>query len=312
MTPPALTLVVDLYDGAGRPVTEGTAELAPTEVLTDVADQMRIIRAPVRVAFGDWGPSPAQIIPTDAPGPKPAGWAWRIRFRDVPGSPPPSCFLAPAGPADFTCAGGADFQWTPTDVFTAAGLVPLPPGTGVQLSGSSLPGGFLPGVTYFAVSSAGPSFQLAATDGGAPLTASSPGGGTLAVTLYRFSALAPVMPVTSELAAYAQLGGDLSGVPARLLRIQGTPVAPPTGNPGEYLNAQGGWTTPDSSLGDKSFTMPFPVTDTVAVPHNLGKRPAVTVTDSAGYEMHCPALHVDLNNLILTFSAPFSGRVTCN
>lgn len=64
--------------------------------------------------------------------------------------------------------------------------------------------------------------------------------------------------------------------------------------------------------GDKSFTQPFSVASSVSVPHNLGKKPAVTVMDSAGDECEGDVQHTDLNNLTVTFSAPFSGSVTCN
>jgi hypothetical protein len=66
------------------------------------------------------------------------------------------------------------------------------------------------------------------------------------------------------------------------------------------------------ALADKNYTQPFSVTDTVAVPHNLGKYPAVTVMDSAGDQVDGDVVFTDLNNLTVSFSAPFSGTVTCN
>lgn len=48
------------------------------------------------------------------------------------------------------------------------------------------------------------------------------------------------------------------------------------------------------------------------IQHNLGKRPAVSVEDSAGSIVQGD-IHYDSNNQItLTFSAAFSGRADCN
>lgn len=44
------------------------------------------------------------------------------------------------------------------------------------------------------------------------------------------------------------------------------------------------------------------------VSHNLGKRPAVSVVDSSGKRVFGGLVYVDDNNVILTFSSPFSGE----
>ena len=67
-----------------------------------------------------------------------------------------------------------------------------------------------------------------------------------------------------------------------------------------------------SSGADKNYTKTFTVATSVPVAHNLGKFPAVSVFDSAGDECVGDVDYVDLDNLTLTFSAPFSGTVTCN
>ena len=64
--------------------------------------------------------------------------------------------------------------------------------------------------------------------------------------------------------------------------------------------------------GDKNFTLPFSAASTVDVAHNLGKYPAVSVFDSAGDQCEGAVDYTDLNNLTVSFSAPFSGTVTCN
>jgi hypothetical protein len=67
-----------------------------------------------------------------------------------------------------------------------------------------------------------------------------------------------------------------------------------------------------ASTGDKTYDQSFSVTDTVDVAHNLGKYPAVTVMDTTGDQVEGDILFIDLNNLTVSFSAPFSGTVTCN
>lgn len=66
------------------------------------------------------------------------------------------------------------------------------------------------------------------------------------------------------------------------------------------------------STSDKNYTQEFITQSTVSVGHNLGKLPAVTVLDSAGDEVEGDVQLLDLNNLTVSFSAPFSGTVTCN
>jgi hypothetical protein len=64
--------------------------------------------------------------------------------------------------------------------------------------------------------------------------------------------------------------------------------------------------------GDKTYTQGFSSTATVTVTHGLNKYPAVTVMDSAGDEVIGDIAYTNLNSLVVTFSAPFSGTVTCN
>lgn len=51
---------------------------------------------------------------------------------------------------------------------------------------------------------------------------------------------------------------------------------------------------------------------TWVINHNLGKKPSVTVIDSAGTEVEGQVVHTDINNLIITFSAAFSGKAYLN
>jgi hypothetical protein len=63
---------------------------------------------------------------------------------------------------------------------------------------------------------------------------------------------------------------------------------------------------------DKFYSQPFTVTATITVTHNLQKYPAVTVVSSAKQIVMGDVEYIDMNNLTVTFSAPFSGTVYCN
>lgn len=51
---------------------------------------------------------------------------------------------------------------------------------------------------------------------------------------------------------------------------------------------------------------------TWVVPHNMGKRPSITIFDSANDEIEGDIVHNSVNQLTLTFSAAFSGVAYCN
>lgn len=67
-----------------------------------------------------------------------------------------------------------------------------------------------------------------------------------------------------------------------------------------------------SGNGDKTFEQDFAGLSIVTVTHNLGKYPSVTVIDSAGDECEGAVDHQSINQLTVTFSAPFNGSVICN
>lgn len=48
------------------------------------------------------------------------------------------------------------------------------------------------------------------------------------------------------------------------------------------------------------------------VAHNLARYPTITVVDSAYTEYVGEVTYTDSNNVVLTFSAPFSGKAFCN
>jgi len=52
--------------------------------------------------------------------------------------------------------------------------------------------------------------------------------------------------------------------------------------------------------------------NTWTIQHNLGKFPSITISDSAGSVVEGEVQYVDLNNLIINFSAPFGGYADLN
>jgi hypothetical protein len=63
---------------------------------------------------------------------------------------------------------------------------------------------------------------------------------------------------------------------------------------------------------DANFVYPFTNESTVVVEHNLGKYPSTTVIDSADDEVEGRVTHDSINQLTLTFTASFTGKVICN
>lgn len=50
----------------------------------------------------------------------------------------------------------------------------------------------------------------------------------------------------------------------------------------------------------------------VNVTHGLGRRPSVTVLDTADTEYEADVTHINENQLTVTFASPMSGSVLCN
>lgn len=67
-----------------------------------------------------------------------------------------------------------------------------------------------------------------------------------------------------------------------------------------------------SGNADANFTYPFTALSVVVVTHNLGKYPAVSVIDSANDTVTGDIVHNSINQLTITFNAPFTGTVICN
>lgn len=76
-----------------------------------------------------------------------------------------------------------------------------------------------------------------------------------------------------------------------------------------FLPAKG---DPGDPGGDAHFFDTFTNESSVTVTHNLGKKPAVTILDTAGDEVVGEINHVSINELTIDFSASFSGSVILN
>lgn len=224
-----ISVILDLYDGAGALLTQGTVRLTPSAQLTDPVNNLLVPEAAVWSALNGIQAPSVSILATDNATVTPAGWAWTIAFPGVPGSPATFSFFAPAGPAPFTATDGSPcvFTWT-----AAGGLTSLPDGTAVELSGLSLPPGFTPGTAYYVTGASGQSFQLAASPGGPALASAGTGSGTFTVTQYYLSSLAPVSAVTA-MAAYMPLP---SGTPS----AGQVPQATGAGEASQWVTPAGG------------------------------------------------------------------------
>lgn len=65
--------------------------------------------------------------------------------------------------------------------------------------------------------------------------------------------------------------------------------------------------------GDKHYRhVQGSASDTWVISHALGKRPAITVTDSAGTEVIGDVQHINDNLTIISFAGIFSGEAVCN
>lgn len=101
----------------------------------------------------------------------------------------------------------------------------------------------------------------------------------------------------------AQLSVNASGNPAQIkVRLDIARQGPPGPNGGVV-----------GGTGDLTYTHPQgTASDVWVIVHNLGKRPSVTVQDSAHDAVDGDVFYNDANTLTITFSAAFSGVAYLN
>jgi len=94
--------------------------------------------------------------------------------------------------------------------------------------------------------------------------------------------------------------------------VQGTTVEV-IETPSEDTIVQVATVGPQGAAGGAiGFEQAFTSQSSVTVNHNLGRKPSVTVIDSAGDECIGDVDHLSNNSLVVTFSAAFTGTVLCN
>jgi len=73
-----------------------------------------------------------------------------------------------------------------------------------------------------------------------------------------------------------------------------------------------GYSQPGGSIGDKFYEQAFNNVSTVTVVHGLGKRPAVSVVNSANDVVITDVAYVDDNTVRIDMPSINSGTVYCN
>lgn len=198
-----ITVICDLNNGDNSIIANnGYVNFTPTSTIEDSGTGLQVSTPMVSAQFTGGSYPTATLLATDWSTYLPANWTWAVSYTNLsgPNVPAPFTFYLPSGPASFTATQSSPcvFTWTPTTQMTT-----LPNGTGIQLTGGGLPGGFSSSTTYYVVNSSGTTFSLAATTGGAPLNSSGSGSGTLTIVSVHLSALvalsqgAPTAPISA-------------------------------------------------------------------------------------------------------------------
>jgi hypothetical protein len=172
----------------------GTASLGaavtftPSTWLTDPVDDLFIPPGPAVCYANQNGSFSATLLATDNAAPLPSGWTWAASITGISQVTAYTfSFSLKAGPVTFTATNA-----TPC-VFTAAAPTSQPwaAGEAVTLTGT-LPTGFGSATTYYVVSPATSTFQLATTPGGTAVNSSSTGSGSALITQVDITDVAPV------------------------------------------------------------------------------------------------------------------------
>jgi len=124
-----VTLILDLYDGSGAPISQGSVLFTPSAQLTDATDQQDITQAPVSAFFRAGISSPqVTLLATDNANLAPSGWGWNVAFQNVPGNPQPFSFLLPHANGATQYLSAVQVVESPA---TMQAYVPIPSGTAV-------------------------------------------------------------------------------------------------------------------------------------------------------------------------------------
>ena len=221
-----VTVTGTYVDGEGNPLS-GTLQFAPSAPLADSTDMKVVRQAQVIFTLSAQGTFSAALYATDDASLVPSGWCWTVK-ESISGLPAALWnFFLPASPASFTATSA-----TPC-VFTAAGT-DFADGTGVVLTGGSLPAGFTASTTYYVTGASGTSFSLAATAGGSAITSTSTGSGTVTAVQQDISSLISVALGQLAYPFLEVAGGTMSGP----LTLSGEPAAALQAAPKEYVDAE--------------------------------------------------------------------------
>jgi hypothetical protein len=229
-----ITLTGTITDGEGNPLS-GVVQFVPSVPLADPADLQVVRQAQINVTVGANGTFSAALYATDNANLEPPGWAWTVTefLAGVPQSRYTSwSFYLPSAATTFTATNASPC------VFTAASGTAYANGTGVTLSGASLPAGFTAGTVYFTVNASGATFQLAAAPGGSALGSASAGSGPVQIAQTDISA-AELVSTGTYSPAYPFLpisGGALTGP----LTLSGAPTTPLMAADKAYVDSSAG------------------------------------------------------------------------
>jgi hypothetical protein len=168
-----VTLTLNLFDGSGTPIQQGSALLTPSAQLTDSVDHQDITQAPVSAWFRPGIATSPQVtlLATDNGNVLPAGWAWTITFENVPGNPQPFNFFLP-----FT-SGATQLLSSQTPVFPVTTMQAYMPLSGGVFTGAVSPAeaGLADGATIPLNAAGGNLFRVTLAGN---RTLANPSGGT--------------------------------------------------------------------------------------------------------------------------------------
>lgn len=81
-----------------------------------------------------------------------------------------------------------------------------------------------------------------------------------------------------------------------------------TASPAEHVHLHTTTTTAGAPTGDHWRHAQLDPADTWVIHHGLGRRPAVSIEDSAGTLVHGDVTYLDEGRLVVRFAHPFAGH----